>query len=41
MISPSFIYEGEFKNGFPHGYGSYRSKSLEYVGNFKNGEPFG
>jgi hypothetical protein len=41
LLSPDFIFKGEFKNGYPHGYGSYRSKNLEYVGIFKNGEPFG
>lgn len=41
LLSPDFQYQGEFKNGYPHGYGSYRSKHLEYVGVFKNGEPFG
>lgn len=41
LLSPEFVYRGEFKNGYPHGYGSYRSKNLEYVGVFKNGEPFG
>jgi hypothetical protein len=41
LLSPDFIYQGEFKNGYPHGYGSYRSRTMEYVGVFKNGEPFG
>jgi hypothetical protein len=41
LFSPNFIYEGHFKNGCPHGFGQYRSKTMEYVGDFKNGEPFG
>jgi len=41
LLSPDFQYQGEFKNGYPHGYGAYRSKHMEYVGLFKNGEPFG
>lgn len=27
--------------GAPHGFGHYRSKSLEYLGEFKNGIPMG
>jgi hypothetical protein len=41
LFSPNFIYEGLFKSGCPHGFGHYRSKTMEYVGDFKNGEPFG
>jgi hypothetical protein len=41
LLSPDFHYQGEFKNGYPHGYGTYRSRHMEYVGLFKNGEPFG
>ena len=41
LFSPGFVYDGHFKNGFPHGFGNYRSKKMEYVGDFKNGEPCG
>lgn len=27
LFSPEFIYEGEFKNGVPFGFGHYRSKT--------------
>lgn len=41
LVSPDFIYEGEFNKGLPHGFGKYRTKYLEFVGIFRNGEPFG
>jgi len=41
LFSADFVYQGEFKNGVPHGFGHYRSKSLEYLGDFKNGIPLG
>jgi hypothetical protein len=37
LFSQNFIYEGQFKNGCPHGFGHYRSKTMEYVGDLKNG----
>lgn len=37
LIAHNFVYEGEFKNGYPHGYGTYRSKTVQHTGTFKNG----
>ena len=35
------IYEGEFKNGYPHGLGSYDNGYHTYEGNWVNGERHG
>ena len=41
LIAHDFVYEGEFKNGYPHGYGNYRSRTHQYVGTFENGIAMG
>ena len=34
-------YEGEYKNGTPHGQGTWTADVLKYVGEFKDGERHG
>lgn len=41
LVTQDFIYEGDFKNGEPHGYGFLKTKNSELSGEFRNGEPFG
>jgi hypothetical protein len=31
-VTPQFIYQGEFKNGYPNGYGSFKTKGGILVG---------
>ena len=37
LVTRSFIYDGHFKNGLPHGYGMFKSKTAKLVGEFRDG----
>lgn len=41
LVTKDFIYIGEFENGLPHGYGSFKTRSGELTGEFIEGEPHG
>jgi hypothetical protein len=41
LVSKKFIYQGEFSNGYPHGYGMYKTRGGMLVGRFVKGEPHG
>ena len=35
-VDQSEYYEGEFQDGFKHGYGKYNNLSEKYIGNFES-----
>lgn len=41
LVTKDFIYEGQFDDGYPEGYGRYRSKLVDYCGWIKKGTPCG
>jgi hypothetical protein len=37
LVSKKFIYEGDFSNGYPNGFGTYKTKGGTLVGKFVKG----
>lgn len=37
LVTKKFVYQGDFKNGYPEGYGTFKTKGGIMVGQFRKG----